>query len=79
MKSMVSAETMLNHPYLTIPLTVHTDESDKQVGAVISKNNKPTVVFSRILSKKQLKYTKTKKELLTMVECLKQFRGILFG
>ena len=31
------------------------------------------------MSKPQHNYPTTKKELLTIVECLKQFRGILFG
>ena len=34
---MISSETLLNYPDLKIPFTVHTDASDKQVGAVISQ------------------------------------------
>ena len=37
---MVSAETLLNYPDWKIPFTVHTDAPDKQLGAVISQNNK---------------------------------------
>jgi len=70
---------LLNYPDWTIPFTIHTDASDKQLGAVISQNNKPIAFFSRRLSKAQLNYTTTEKELLSIVECLKQFRGILFG
>jgi len=76
---MVSAETLLTYPDWTIPFTIHTDASDKQLGTVISQNNKPITFFSRRLSKAQLNYTTTEKELLSIVECLKQFRGILFG
>ena len=37
---MVSAEAVLNYPDWTIPFTVNTDASDKQLGAVSSQNNK---------------------------------------
>ena len=76
---MVSAETLLSYPYWKVPFTVHTDASDKQLCAVIIQNNKPIALFSIILSKPQINYTTTKKELITIVECLKQLRVILFG
>ena len=40
LRHVVFTETLLNYPYWTIPFTVHTDASDKQLGAVISQNNK---------------------------------------
>ena len=76
---MVFAEKLLSYPYWKLPFIVHTDASDKQVCAFISHNNKPIAFFSRILRKKQRNYTKTKNELLAIVECLKQSRGIIFG
>ena len=79
LKKMVSEETILNYPDWTQPFDVHTDASDKQLGAVVSQNNKPIAFFSRRLSKAQCNYTTTEKELLSIVECLKQFKGILFG
>ena len=68
---MVFAETLLSYPDWKLPFTVHTDASDKQLGAVIRQNNKPINFFSRKLSKPQHNYTTTKKELLAIVECLK--------
>ena len=79
MKRMVSEETFLNYPDWSKKFTVHTDASDKQLGAVISQDNKPIAFFSRRLSKAQRNYTTTEKELLSIVECLKQFKNILFG
>ena len=79
LKKMVSEETLLTYPNWDIPFTIHTDASDYQLGAVISQNDKPIAFFSRRLSKAQKNYTTTEKELLSIVECLKQFRGILFG
>ena len=76
---MASAETLLIYPSWKLPFIVHTDTYDKQLGSVISQNNKPIAFFYIRLSKPQSNYTTTDKELLTMLECLKQFRGIIFG
>ena len=38
---MVSDETLFNDPSWKINFTVHKDDSDKQLGDVISHNNKP--------------------------------------
>ena len=76
---MVSAETLLIYTDWKLPFTVHTDASDKQFGAFISQNNNPIAFFSRRLSKPQRNCTTNEKEILAIVECLKQFRGILFG
>ena len=79
LKRMVSADTLSIYPYWKLPFTVHTDATDKQLGAVIIQTNKPIAFLSSKLSKPQRNYTKTEKELLAIVECLKQFRGIIFG
>ena len=70
---MFSDETLLSDPYVILPLTVHTDASDKQLGSNISKNNKPIAYFQRILSKLQRNYTTTLKKLLVIVKFLKYF------
>ena len=49
------------------------------MGTVIFQNNKPISYFSLILSKAQLNYTTTLKELLSIVEFFKKIREILFG
>ena len=56
---MVSDETLLRYPDWKLLLTVHTDASYKQLGAVISQSNKPIDFFSRKLSNPQRTYTKT--------------------
>ena len=76
---MVSSETLISYPCFKLPFKVHTDASDKQLGVVIIHNNKSIAFFSRILSKPHRNYTMTEKELLTIVECLKQLQGVIFG
>ena len=60
-------------------MTVPTDDSDKNLGDVIIQNNKNIAFFYGRLGKPHRRYTTTDKELLAIVECLKQFRGIIFG
>ena len=59
LKRMVSAENLLSYPYWTILFTVHTNTSDKQLGAVISQNNKAIEFLEIRLSKPQHNYTET--------------------
>ena len=49
------------------------------MGAVISQNDKPIAFYSRKLNSAQRNYTTTEKELLAIVETLKEFRNILLG
>ena len=79
LKLMVSKEVILAYPDWTKPFVIHTDASDFQLGAVISQNDKPIAFFSRKLNSAQRNYTTTEKELLSIVECLKEFRNILWG
>ena len=57
----------MNYPYWTIYFTLHTDASDKQVGAVIIQNNKPIAILSIVIIKPKRKHTTTEKELLAIV------------
>ena len=57
----------------------HTDASDLQLGAVISQNNKPIAFYSCKLNSTQHNYTVGEKELLSIVEVLKEFCNILLG
>ncbi len=68
---------MLAYPDFTKPFEVYTDSSTKQLGAVITKENRPIAFFSQKFSGTQSKYTVTKLELLAIVETLKEFNGML--
>ena len=75
---MFSVKTLLICPDWNIPFKFHTDASYKQLGDVISQYNKPIEFFFIRIGKPQRNYTTTKKELLAIVEFLKQFQVILF-
>ena len=50
-----------------------------QLGAIIMQENKPIAFYSWKLNPAQTRYTTTERELLSIVETLKEFRNILFG
>ena len=79
LKRMVSDKTLLSYLYWKLSFTVHTSAYYKQLGAVIIQNNKRIAFFSRILRNPQRNYATTEKKLFVIVECLKQFQGIIFG
>ncbi len=56
-----------------------TDASSKQLGAVITQDNRPITFFSRKLSDTQRKYIITEIELLAIVKTLKELKGMLWG
>ncbi len=55
---------------------IYTDASSRQLGAVITQDNRPSIAFFRQkLSVAQCKYSVTKVELLAIVKTLKDFKG----
>ena len=56
-----------------------TDASSKQLGAVITQDNRPIAFCSRKLSDTQCKNSVTKIELLAIVKSLNEFKGMLWG
>ena len=78
-KKIVSRETLLSYPNFNEPFDIHTDASKLQLGAVISQKGKPIAFYSRKLNPAQVNYTTTERELLSIVETLKEFRNILLG
>jgi RNase H-like domain found in reverse transcriptase/Reverse transcriptase (RNA-dependent DNA polymerase)/Integrase zinc binding domain len=78
-KKIIAQEVLLTHPNFSKPFEIHTDASKYQLGSVISQEGKPIAFYSRKLTPPQLNYTTTEKELLAIVETLKEFRNILLG
>jgi hypothetical protein len=79
MKRIISRETLLAYPNFNLPFEIHTDASHQQLGAVIAQNGCPIAFYSRKLNSAQTRYTTTERELLSIVETLKEFRNILLG
>jgi hypothetical protein len=77
-KSTIAKEVVLAYPDFSKPFDIYTDASTKQLGAVITQDNRPIAFFSRKLSGAQSKYTVTELELLAIVETLKEFNGMLW-
>jgi hypothetical protein len=73
----LSKEVLLAFPVFDKPFTTHMDASHRQLGVVISQDNHPITFYSRKLNDAQTLYTTTERELLSIVETLKEFRMIL--
>ena len=78
-KRVIGEQVLLAFPDPNIPYDIYTDASDYQLGAVITQNKQPVAFFSRKLSSAQLKYPTIDKEMLCIVEVLKEYRSILWG
>jgi hypothetical protein len=76
-KATIVKEVVLVDPDYSMVFEIYTDTSSKQLGAVITQENRPIVFFSRKLSTRQGKYSVTKIELFAIVATLKKFEGML--
>ena len=78
-KQIMAKDVCLAYPNFNEKFEIYTDASTRQLGSVIVQNNRPIAFFSRKLTKAQQKYSVTELELLSIVETLKEFKGILWG
>jgi hypothetical protein len=79
MKAIVCCRVLLSYPDFNKPFHIHTDASHYQLGAVISQDNHPIAFYSCKLQLAQVRYTTTERELLLIIETLKEFQNILLG
>jgi len=79
MKAIIARRVMLSYPDFNKAFHIHTDSSDNQLGAVISQEGTPVAFYSRKLNPAQKKYDTIEKELLSIVETLKEYENILLG
>lgn len=83
LKKLLSTAPVLSCPDFTIEFLLDTDACNHGIGAVLSKVKdrvEHSVAFaSRTLTKAERNYCVTRKELLTVVEFVRQFRHYLLG
>jgi hypothetical protein len=78
-KATIAKDAVLAYPDYSKVFEIYTDASSKQLGAVITQDNRPIAFFSWKLSDTQCKYSVTEIELQAIVETLKEFKGMLWG
>ena len=78
-KKVIARDVLLAYPNFSEEFIIYTDASKYQLGGIITQNNRPIAFFSRKLNTAQRKYTVTELELLSIVELLKEFKGMLLG
>ena len=78
-KRILSKDAILAFPDFSKEFVIYTDASLYQLGGVITQDKKPLAFYSRKLTDAQTRYTTTERELLSIVETLKEFRNILLG
>ncbi len=78
-KATIAKDVVLAYPDYLKVFEICTDASSKQLGVVITQDNRPIAFFSRKLSDMQRKYSVTKIELVAIVKTLKEFKGMLWG
>jgi hypothetical protein len=67
-------DVVLAYPDYSLVFEIYTEASSKQLGAVITQDNRPIAFFSWKLSNMQHKYSVTEIELLAIVKTFKEFR-----
>jgi hypothetical protein len=78
-KATIAKDVVLAYLDYSKVFEIYTDASSKQLGAVITQDNRPIAFFSQKLSDRQRKFSITKIELLAIVETLREFKGMLWG
>ena len=78
-KRALARDVFLSHSNHSEPFDVHADSSEFQLGAVISQKGRPIVFFSQKLTNPQRKHSIAELKLLSIMECLEEFRGMLWG
>ena len=75
----MARDTLSTYPYFNETFKIHTNAGAFQLGAVISQKGNLITFCSRKFTDCQQRYTVTDREILIIVETMKEFRTILLG
>jgi RNase H-like domain found in reverse transcriptase len=75
MKAIVAKDTFLKYPDHNKHCDIYCDASELQLGAAIMQDSMPVAFYSRKLNAAQQNHTVGEKELLSIVETLKEFQA----
>ena len=78
-KATIARDLVLANPDYSKEFEIYTDTLSKQLGAVITRGNKPIAFFISKVTETQQRFSVTKIELLAIGETLKEFKGMLWG
>ena len=79
MKALITHDVKIRYPDHNLPYHIYTDASDFQMGSVIMQEGVLVAYFSKKLNAAQRNYSTIEKEILSILETLKEYRTMLFG
>lgn len=78
-KAFITADTLLCYPDPNLPFHIYTDATEYQFDAAILQNEQLVGYYSHKMNQVQCNYTTMEKELLRIVQKLKEHQLILYG
>jgi hypothetical protein len=76
-KAAVIKDVLCSFPDYSLPFELYTDASEYEMGAVLMQGTKTLAFWSRKLKPEQKNYGVGEKEMLSVVEALKEFRTMV--
>ncbi|KAG0442508.1 Transposon Tf2-9 polyprotein [Dictyocoela muelleri] len=75
----IQENTLLHHPNLNDNFILECDASNTSIGSVLKQNGNPIAFYSKSLSKSELNYSISEKEMLAIFKSLNHFKRLILG